>query len=1017
MRATGPNESMRRHARNEGERMKRILFLMMIVLFSEISMAASPPPLLNYQGILRNSSKAPLTGTFAMTFRFYSLPTGGSDILVDQHPAVQVTGGLFNVELGSGTITDGSSPGFYTSLPAVFRDFTDVYLSVQVASDVLTPRVRILSSAHALNSDYLDGLNSDEFPRLSIPNLFSTGNQVIQTGSPTNNGLVIQGMSGQSANLQEWRSSIGTIVASISPEGELRGTGLGIKQLSANELSVGLVPSARILGEYTGIIGVGRLRTGKWNADPIDMANGGTGLTSYTPGDMLYAGINDALTFKKLPLGSAGQVLRSNGSVPEWADLTLNDLPGTFLNKNSSDVSSLDVPAGWFLYQFIQTDTNSASSQRSILHLWDKTTTPSNNDLLLLGTQGNQDHLFLFSSGMIKTLSDGPYGIYTQAASNAIYAEVTDTNSGTAIYGTTKADSGVAILGDSTNTTGPSISVYGRNSSDGGIGVYGHETSTAGGTYGVIGNVASTSGVGVFGAATAGTGTTYGVFGTVNSTDGWGLGTDASAFVQKNMKIGGDLYFDSGSKTPHSMYFRDKYNDPTGASFSWDNANQRFHMTSPLKLDSSLETSSVAFTDNTPHGIISNRDIDLIINSGALPGDNNYIRFYHTPFFDLQYRLGDLSEKGDLRLRGSVTENYGWGVSMPFINNGNASVGDLVSIDSSSPNGVKRTTMSNSSLAVGFVADQPGIVVGGAPFDEAGLKSRWGQDLYQKFQERKEKIRDGILVRRNQSLQNLSGSSLDTLNVDVLDQFFRDNFVNVTTQGRAIVNAAGPVKAGDALEVGFQPGTVQKARQNHRVVAIALRDSVSGKVEVWITLGVQTVAPSSTTPQQVDNEKEEVSPNSVNTSIDEARADAQSTNQISYNAGAFTKHGVAEVVPMASDVEVGDVVVASRENPGSAIRSNIAEDRAVMGVAVIDSGVQLGSSPQEKQMAVAISGIVLCKVDATYRPIEVGDLLVTSTMPGFASGASNPLPGTLLGKALEPLRTGQALVHVLVTLH
>ena len=67
---------------------------------------------------------------------------------------------------------------------------------------------------------------------------------------------------------------------------------------------------------------------------------------------------------------------------------------------------------------------------------------------------------------------------------------------------------------------------------------------------------------------------------------------------------------------------------------------------------------------------------------------------------------------------------------------------------------------------------------------------------------------------------------------------------------------------------------------------------------------------------------------------------------------------------------------------------------------------------------VALMGKVYCKVDATYGPIRVGDLLTTSATPGHAMHATDRALafGAILGKALACLDGGQALVPVLVTL-
>jgi hypothetical protein len=48
----------------------------------------------------------------------------------------------------------------------------------------------------------------------------------------------------------------------------------------------------------------------------VPVASGGTGLTSYTAGDMIYA--SAGTTLAKLAIGSANKVLTTNGSVPSW---------------------------------------------------------------------------------------------------------------------------------------------------------------------------------------------------------------------------------------------------------------------------------------------------------------------------------------------------------------------------------------------------------------------------------------------------------------------------------------------------------------------------------------------------------------------------------------------------------------------------------------------------------------------------------------------------------------------------
>ena len=72
---------------------------------------------------------------------------------------------------------------------------------------------------------------------------------------------------------------------------------------------------------------------------------------------------------------------------------------------------------------------------------------------------------------------------------------------------------------------------------------------------------------------------------------------------------------------------------------------------------------------------------------------------------------------------------------------------------------------------------------------------------------------------------------------------------------------------------------------------------------------------------------------------------------------------------------------------------------------------------------IATTGRVRVRVDARL-PIHRGDLLVSSDRPGVAmksvpvevGGMSVHRPGTVIGKALEPLESGEGEILVLLTL-
>src|SRR3989338_7974132 len=161
------------------------------------AMAAQPPAVLNYQGVLRDAAGAPRDGSFDMVFRFFDAAALGNEILVDEHRsigtgAVTVARGLFNVALGGGSVTDGRAapPDHpHTSLGQVFRDFSIVYMEVQAGGETLAPRIRVVAAAYALNADHLDGKDGAQYldtsstaqvkiGNLTVGDLTASGNDV-----------------------------------------------------------------------------------------------------------------------------------------------------------------------------------------------------------------------------------------------------------------------------------------------------------------------------------------------------------------------------------------------------------------------------------------------------------------------------------------------------------------------------------------------------------------------------------------------------------------------------------------------------------------------------------------------------------------------------------------------------------------------------------------------------------------------------------------------------------------------
>ncbi len=132
---------------------------------------------------------------------------------------------------------------------------------------------------------------------------------------------------------------------------------------------------------------------------------------------------------------------------------------------------------------------------------------------------------------------------------------------------------------------------------------------------------------------------------------------------------------------------------------------------------------------------------------------------------------------------------------------------------------------------------------------------------------------------------------------------------------------------------------------------------------------------------------------------------------------------VAEWVPAAEQLDAGTVVVLDANKSNQVISSSKSYDTRVAGVISAQPGITLGEKSDEKVL-VATTGRVLVNVDATSGPIQIGDLLVTSDREGFAmksapveiGSARIHRPGTLIGKALEPLAGGTGKILVLLSL-
>ena len=524
------------------------------------------------------------------------------------------------------------------------------------------------------------------------------------------------------------------------------------------------------------------------------------------------------------------------------------------------------------------------------------------------------------------------------------------------LYGVSVSSSGTGVMGETTAASGSAWGVYGKTASGDGVGVVGSALASAGNTEGVHGQSYSPAGRGVVGAAFATSGSTSGVYGESQSPDGTGVWGRATAGSGGTTGVGGESWSPIGTGVAGVAH--------ATSGDAWGIYG--------------------ATTSPTGWGIVADGGLAV---SGDLyvTGAKDFIMEHPTePGMSIRYSCiegGEVGvyQRGTARLEGGRAQ-VTLPSHFPLVASGGITV-QVTPLEACGGLYVPEDSVGPS----GFAVRESDGGTSGAKFSYLVMAERAGYEGREPV--RPVSIGDKILISRHLGVDQRASlrSALGRVGENRLDAGTRSSVL--TSLQRGDFDETCRLLGGCASRQAVSPATQERDRKP-RLAA----EGVSSVSRPAPAAEIRDVAPET----RIEAPTQAIVP---------AIADAAGIP-----ACTLQRVLLAEPRRVSEPVETGDVVVLDQARGSSVHLGTTPLDPSVLGIVADVPGAVLAGS----EAPVALIGTVLCKVDAGYGPIAVGDLLVTSATPGHAMRVMAPPPGTILGKALEPLDAGAGLIRVLV---
>lgn len=259
----------------------------------------------------------------------------GERLLV-KNEATAANNGTYSVT----QVGDGSNPYILTRT----TDY-DVSLEIETGTffTVTEGTTQALQQwAMVTNSVITVGTTSISFGQLSAPPTLTASLGVEKVANDFRADLLANG--GLELTGNELRVNVDDSSVELDGTGNVRVKALGV----TNAMLAGSIAASKLVG--TDITTVGTITSGTWTGTAIGVASGGTNISSYTVGDLLYS--SGATTLSKLADVATGNALISGGvaTAPSWGKVGLTTHVSGTLPETSGGTNQTTYSTGEILY-------------------------------------------------------------------------------------------------------------------------------------------------------------------------------------------------------------------------------------------------------------------------------------------------------------------------------------------------------------------------------------------------------------------------------------------------------------------------------------------------------------------------------------------------------------------------------------------------------------------------------------------------------------------------------------------